>query len=737
MSLGTRTIIATALVVAIALFAVARLELTYQLTAFLPPPATNAQSVLSETLASGAGSQLIFVALPDTDSAAVTDIAIQLRESGLFKRVWPDQTRPSLENLPAPLWKHRLLLDELPDDVTGWQEILRQRSDDLMFGADETLLSLIAADPALNSVNALEQFATASAQTDINVDGKSILILESRASAYDAQAQTATIEGLREMLSPVEGAELYGAPVYATDLQSSVRNEATLFSLLASCALLVFVIFRFRRWQYVLGIAVPLAAGGAMGLLALTLLFPSVHGITLAFGFTLLGVAIDYPLHIFSHPPEQHSTTVWPTLRLGILSTLIAYAAFIASGTVGLQQLGIFATVGILCAAVTSAMLTYQQSTPLPDSDSPDTSPSTTQFRFIPCLALCVAGTLGLLNEQLFSDDLSALTPVDAEILARDNHIRTQLGTTDSRYLIAVSSAQLEDNLLANERILSRLQPLMADNALQGARSISQILPSESVQNSRLDTLTQADALADFATAAETVGFTAEAFAPFLANWRRLQQNPATLTLDELVEDPQLGSAVASMLYPASQGWRSLIFLQGLQSKEALQDILAAEPEAELVDLKASANEMVADYRTRLVSLLAGALLIIAVIIGTRLRWRRALWSFATVSAAVLCAAALSAWLQQGLSLFDLMALALVGGLGLDYALFYGRDGNHTEVANTAAAVQVCAISSFMVFAVLALSSIPVLHGLGLTVSLGVVFAYGLARWGRYEKAAI
>ena len=99
-----------------------------------------------------------------------------------------------------------------------------------------------------------------------------------------------------------------------------------------------------------------------------------------------------------------------------------------------------------------------------------------------------------------------------------------------------------------------------------------------------------------------------------------------------------------------------------------------------------------------------------------------------------------SLWLQGLLSLFDLMALTLVAGLGLDYALFYSKNhqrGNEADLEKaqgaTARAVLLCALSSLLVFGILACSSVPLLQGIGTTVACGVVAAYLLARFGRYQ----
>jgi predicted exporter len=81
--------------------------------------------------------------------------------------------------------------------------------------------------------------------------------------------------------------------------------------------------------------------------------------------------------------------------------------------------------------------------------------------------------------------------------------------------------------------------------------------------------------------------------------------------------------------------------------------------------------------------------------------------------------------------LFNLIAVVLVGGLGLDYALFFSRtEKGSVSVQNTRHAVTICYLSTFFAFAVLAVSSVPILHSIGVTVAVGVCINFALARLG-------
>ena len=73
-----------------------------------------------------------------------------------------------------------------------------------------------------------------------------------------------------------------------------------------------------------------------------------------------------------------------------------------------------------------------------------------------------------------------------------------------------------------------------------------------------------------------------------------------------------------------------------------------------------------------------------------------------------------------GLSLFHLVSLLLVLGIGLNYSLFFSRAEPGTDSEQgTSLALSVCFLTTFAAFGCLATSRIPILSAIGLTVTLG------------------
>lgn len=738
-----RTVLLALVTAAVAATAIARLQISYDLAFFLPQPADDAQRLLLERLGQGPGAQLIFVELPRTDPETAARIAGRLRDSPHFGRVLPESSIPGAGDIPTSVWHNRLLLGDLPDSEPAWRQIFEDRLDDASVINDSGMLKVIAADPALLAIDALLSFSALARDAHFRTEDAQYLLVETAAPAFDLGAQGAAVDALRRSLANVPDIRLYGSGVYGTDLQAAVRSESTLFSTLASLVLAGLVWWRFRSANALIGIALPLLAGGSGAMLVLTLLPGQVHGITLAFGFTLLGVAIDYPLHLFTHltrsdsPVPDLGRRVWPTLRLGIASTLIAYGAFLFSGAAGLQQLGIFAVTGVTIAALSSAWLTGGKAFSGASAARIATEHAVPHLRHAPWVITLLVTAPWLMALPIFDDDLASLTPVDPALLARDATIRQNLGVADIRHLVAVRQSDLETVLRVSEQVSMRLDELRLQGVIRGVQTVTPILPSENTQRARRQRLADPELRAAFVDALAGSPFQPDAFAPFLRELDRQSHSSEILTLASFEASPDLHRALSSQVYRSANEWVSLIYLQGLTDVERVDRAIDGMPGVTLVDLKQASVNLVAAYRYRLLMLLAVALALIAVLLSVRRSPRQSIWLLGTVAAAACFAALASHLWQSGLSLFDLMALTLVAGLGLDYALFFSKATSRSEAEATHAAVQICALSSLVVFGILSFSTIPVLRGIGTTVALGVTAAYVLSRYGRQAKADI
>jgi predicted exporter len=491
----------------------------------------------------------------------------------------------------------------------------------------------------------------------------------------------------------------------------------------------------------VLGL-MPLASAGLAGLAAVSAAFGTVHGITLAFGFTLIGVAQDYPMHLFSHQyagldPRHNVKSLWPTLATGVAGTCVAYLAFLFSGVRGLAQLSVFTVTGLAVAGLSTRYL-LPQLVPARGRDAADSAflgrlwsrIAGLPHPFWPGLALaalCVA-VLWFSPRPLWENQLGGLTPVPRHLLERDAALRRELGAPDIRYLLAIEADEPEEVLAREIALEPKLRSLVAGGMLAGFDHAGRYLPTREQQLRRRSALPEPGVLqASLEAALRTTPFKPGVFAPFLDDVERAR-HLLPLGPKELAGTP-LEARVGGLLMERDGRWIGLVTFTGLEDPTPLKSLAETIEGGTLLDLKQASEDLVAHQRERILGCLAASALLLVLVVYLALRdtsrVRRVLAPMALTTLVVL---ALLHAVGLSLNLFHLIALVLAAGLGLDYALFFERAADDpAEQRRTLHAVLVCSLSTLMVFALLSFSTLPVLRSIGLTVAIGVVCNFVLA----------
>jgi predicted exporter len=737
-----------------------RLELSGDLRRFLPDPRTPAQTLLVDELGEGPGARVLMLALSD---APPEELAAQSRHLRARLAVRPEFAavanggEAGLEAIPERLRPYRYLLsptlDEQSYDAAFLADQLQARVQDLASPAAGLLEPLIPADPTLETLRLAESWEPARAPQRLHgvwfdrAGARALLVVETRAAGFDPRGQQATMAALEAEHAAARGDGpgrllASGPGAFSVDISARTQREATRIGIAGSIFLVLLMGLAYRSLSAPLFGALPLASAALAGLAAVTVAFGSVHGITLAFGFTLIGVAQDYPAHLLSHrhpgaSPWQTVRGLWPTLATGVLSTCIAYLTFFAAGVEGLQQLAVFTIAGLAVAALATRFALPAVLPPQPARDAADSVGLQRAWqrierlprprRALALLALAALAAIALAPGGAWQNDLSRLTPVPEQSLVQDAALRAELGVPDARYLLTVEGTDAESALQASERARPALDALVVDGALDGYELAAQYLPSIATQRARQQRLPDRPVLQsalDEALAGSPLR--ADIFAPFLEDVATAR-DAAPLRAQDLAGTP-LATSVESLLLEREDGAVALVSLRGLRDVDAVERAATAAG-AQLLDLKLASESLVASYRERVLAALALAALLLAGTVRIALRsWRRTATVLLPVALSTLVVLAILRLAGVELSLFHLVSLVLAAGLGLDYALFFehaGSDRRHQ--LRTLHAIGVCSAMTFTVFALLALSSIPVLRAIGATVALGVAANFLLA----------
>ncbi len=752
-----RALRAVALLVAVVLlaaYAVARVRVSADFAAFLPAGADPTQRALIQQLREGAAGRLVLIELsgapPGALAAASQALRARLATEPAFRYAANGDAlaaRREVELIGAQRYALSRRLTTATFTVEGLRAALAERLEGLYGSAAPLEGALLAQDPTGETLAILRSLAPA--QAPRSVDGvwfdpagaRALLVAETVASAADLDGQAAAVAALVASHAAAGGASSlsFSSPgTLAVASRAAIAREAGILSVVSALLILGVLAWTYRSPRPVLLCALPAAAGLLAGVCAVHWGIGRLNGITLAFGATLLGEAVDYPSFLFTQvapgeAPAQTRMRVGPLLRLAVLTTACGSVALLAAGFPGLVELGVLTLVGVLVAGVVTwwgvadwIPTNLGRALPaLPDL------PGRAAWRLplrpawrMGLLALAVV-VVALVDQRrvYFDDDPAHLNPLPAALAAADRGRRAALGAPDVRNVILVRGGTVDDVLARCERLRATLDGAVAADALAGFDLVSDIVPSAAAQARRRAALPDAPQLErDLALALTGTPFRADAFAPFLRDVAAARVAapvaPATLA------GTALGLRAAALLGTDADGAYAVVPLRGVKDAAALGAMVRAmgEPEVTTLDLRTAAATMLAAYRQRaLVATAAGVALILAVLaIGLR-DLRRAGRVLAPVLAGTLLAAGLLVAGGTPLTLFHLVALLLVVGIGVNYGLFADRastaPGEGVRVVRT---LLVVSATTLCAFATLAVSSIPVLHALGTTVCAGV-----------------
>ncbi|MDR6772864.1 MMPL family transporter [Azospirillum sp. BE72] len=743
---------------------VARTPVTADLSAFLPRSPSPTQQLLVDQLRDGVVSRLILVAIegdaPDRLTGLSRDLAARLRGNPLVAAV-ENGERSGRGADGAYLWTNRYLLSPAvtPDRFTadGLRQALQNDLRLLQSPAGMFLKQALPADPTAEILRLTDRMLEGTggpASRDgvwVSADGaRALLLVQTTAPGFDLDAQQKTLDFMRSAFDQVRGAEgtarlvMTGPAVFSVQTRDRIEADATRASIVATLLVAGILLLVYRSLRVLALSLLPAASGALAGVAAVGLGFGTVQGITLGFGVTLLGESVDYAIYLFTqtqpgYPARRTLLRIWPTLLLGVATSIVGFGAMLVSSFSGLAQLGLFSITGLLVAlAVTRWVLP----TLLPEGYSTERparlAPVLTALTgAAPALRLPLAAatllSLAWLVHQgpaVWSVELSSLSPIAEADQTLDEALRRDLGAPDASHLLVTGAATADEALAAAERLAAPLEALVRARLIAGYDTPALTLPSQATQRARQAALPPPDTLrAALNEALQGLPFRPDAFAPFLADAEKARTMP--LLTPASLDGTGLKLKLDSLLVRNGDGWTAMLPLRGVTDPLAVAARMTGEEArgAVLLNLKEESDHLYRTYRQEALTLALLGAVAITLLLAAALRSLRSLAvAVMPLAAAVVVTMALLTALGQALSIFHLVGLLLVVGVGSNYSLLFERPEPSVALRErTVASVAIANLCTVIGFGTLAFSGIPVLRGIGMTVAIGAFLSLAFA----------
>ena len=471
-----------------------------------------------------------------------------------------------------------------------------------------------------------------------------------------------------------------------------------------------------------------------------------MHVMTLVLGSSLIGVAVDYPLHYLSKSWSLQPWRSWPALRLtlpglslSLATSCIGYLALAWTPFPALTQIAVFSAAGLVGAYLSAVCLlpALLQGVDLRPAQWPLRIAEglwvlrATLIKHLPSpllLALVLlfcAGGLWHLNSK---NDLRQWIGAPPQLLQEAQAVARITGFQPTSQFFLVRADNQQQLLERQAALGQRLDQLVNMDKLQGYLALNQLVSLPAEQQRLRDALNQ---LPQHWQPLLDLGVPASALHAEIA---QLQGLPIE-DIDAALVGPLAEPWRTLWLGPVDGGVAAMVSLQGLNNPALLRVQALDLPGVQLVDRLGDLNRVFADTQISAAELKLMSCVLIVLLLIVPFGVGGALRIVALPLLAALCSLASLGWLGQPLTLFSLFGLLLVTAISVDYAILMREQigGPAVSLLGTLLA----ALTTWLSFGLLAVSSTPAVSNFGLSVSLGLAFSFMLAPWAGHQKHAL
>lgn len=705
---------------------------------------------------------ILLIQQPDAADATQLDwVKQQLEHSGLFAHVQSTVTQ-NLDQLRQELLTDRAALLPLTDRqlLANNPELFAQQRIEQLFDPIQGFSLVRPEQDWLGISLRIQQHLQPDSKVQVDLQGHLYALDEQgvrwaliRASTKDTAfngnlslAVAQQVELIRQQLASQNLTLLASSGLlFAASGQAQASTEMQWIGGISTIGALLLIVLLFRSIRSLLAF-LPAILGMWVGVTLCVLLFGKIHVMTLVLGASLIGVTIDFPLHYLSKAWRDNQWDSWGVLQatlsgltLGVITNAIGYLALAFTPFPALTQVAVFSVAGLLAAYLTTVCLLpwlfqahqmYLSSTPVKIMQwlLDIRAHLLSKVSNVTLALALIIFTLGGLWHLQVKDDLRAWVNPEANLLTQAQQIGQITGyqPTSQFFLVRADSEAL---------LFSRLQQItdQLDHAIQQQYLTSYMAPNQllagKVGSPSLQQVTANLSAEQFAGLVD-VGIAPELLTYELQQLSQLPERDSQAVLQNSFAEPWRNL----WLQQDDGSFASMVSLQGVKQLDDLAALATGIDGVTWVDRPAELNQLFKQTQTTAIELKIISSVLILIVLSFALGVRGALVTVGVSLCAAVVAAACLGWMGQTLTLFSLFGLLLVTAIGVDYAIimYEGVGGAAVSLLGTFLA----AVTTWLSFGLLGVSSTPVVSSFGIAVTLGLLFCFLFSPWAYRGKPA-
>ena len=578
-----------------------------------------------------------------------------------------------------------------------------------------------------------------------------LLFIKPKLPVNETDANTAFVEKLytisnslnKKYKDKVSGA-YYGSTVIAVGNANQIKTDIQYTVSIAMIVLLLLLILFYRRILAPFLLFLPTVFGALIAIVALYFIRGKISAISIGIGSVLLGITIDYSLHILTHYRNNNNIKqlyqdVAKPVLMSSITTAVAFFCLLFLKTQVLQDLGIFAAISVLSTSVFALVLIplFYKPKKAKSKHSENLIEKIAAYPFNKSRALIIVLFIALVvsfftsKKVTFNKDLNQMNYQSETMLKAEHDLDDILNlSSKSVYLVAYGD-DMEGVLHTNTEINSLLKQEQKSNNIIRYSSNGFLINAKKEQKSKINHWHQfwsgserAILEADLIREGKKVGFKESTYQPFYElldkqfTERSLQDfsNIESFLTDEyILDNKELKTAV------------SLVKID--ENKiDHLKDVVGKIPNAILIDRKEISETFLGGLKDNFSTLLYYSFIAIVLIIFLFFRnIELTLLTITPIAITWLLTLGLMGIFGIEFTIFNVIITTFIFGLGVDYSIFmtnalvkdytYGSE----EIKTYKTSIILSVITTILGVGVLIFAKHPALRSISVLSLIGIL----------------
>ncbi|HEU4555889.1 MAG TPA: 1-acyl-sn-glycerol-3-phosphate acyltransferase [Chitinophaga sp.] len=583
-------------------------------------------------------------------------------------------------------------------------------------------------------------------------DHRHLLMFLSPAYPPNATGKNATfLKLLQQQLAAMEQqhayttAAFFGATAVSEGNAQQLRKDTLFTQGIAVVLLVVLIALFFRKKRAPVLVMLPVVFGALFSLACIYLLKGSLSVIALGAGAVVLGIAVNYSLHVFNH--YRHLGDIRETIRdlatpmtIGSFTTIGGFLCLQFVESPMLKDVGLFAALSLVGAALFSLIflphwiLTKQPAAAAAHSRTwvdklAAYRPEKNKYLVAGIVLLTIiffftAGKVG------FESDMMRMNFMTPELKVAEAKLNRLSAYAAQSVYVVTEGRTLEAALQANEQMLPVVQQLQRQGIVKRYAGVGSLLLSQQEQQARIrrwrqywTTEKKQQLISNLQQQGPALGFKAAAFAPF-TQW--LQQGFSVMSAADMaaLRNSSLGDYITE-----KKDRVSLVTLLKVdpQHKAAVYKALAGQPHTTVLDKQYAANRLVQVIRNEFNSIawMTSLLVFFALLISYG-RIELALITFIPMLVSWVWILGIMGMFGIEFNIVNIILSTFIFGLGDDYSIFT-MDGllqqyrtGKEQLSSFRSSIFLSAITTILGLGVLIFAKHPSLRSIALISMIGI-----------------